>query len=280
MTKADDKDKQDKLPAIELQDRQSAIDLMLSPDDAHVFVLVSERPVGARTVIVPNWVNETGYVEDINGRTAVGDAQNRTLLAVLNLHTGKSVWADSGFAPPVDEPKPATETAAELLKAAPGITAVLAMSDILALATVTAARAQGTNVPRDLSVVGFDDIPEAAAAAIRCTHEQMSRVIAVGTTVVRGLEHAASSGTIRAGEGLATQRIGPGTRLRAVDAILSGTHEPGTSHYELLRAFADDRILERASKELDLHGYRTHEFGDSVMLEAAFPHFQRLRGAP
>jgi S-adenosylmethionine:tRNA ribosyltransferase-isomerase len=37
----------------------------------------------------------------------------------------------------------------------------------------------------------------------------------------------------------------------------------------LLRAFADDRILQRASHELDLHGYRTHEFGDSVMVEAA-----------
>src|SRR5262249_55164973 len=64
--KADEKDKQDKLPALELQERQNAIDLMLSPDDAHVFVLVAERPMGARTVIVPNWVNETGYVEDIN----------------------------------------------------------------------------------------------------------------------------------------------------------------------------------------------------------------------
>ena len=34
--------------------------------------------------------------------------------------------------------------------------------------------------------------------------------------------------------------------LRVVDAILSGTHEPGTSHYELLRAFADDATLARA----------------------------------
>jgi dipeptidyl aminopeptidase/acylaminoacyl peptidase len=99
--KADEKDKQDKLPALELQDRQTAIDLMLSPDDTHVFVLVAERPAGARNVIVPNWVNETGYVEDINGRTAVGDAQSRTLLAVLNLKTGKTAWADGSFAPPV-----------------------------------------------------------------------------------------------------------------------------------------------------------------------------------
>jgi Tol biopolymer transport system component len=96
--KAEQKDKQDKLPSLELHDRQSAVDLMLSPDDTHVFVLVSERPAGARNVIVPNWVNETGYVEDIPGRTAVGDAQNRLLLAVLNVKSGTFVWADGSFA--------------------------------------------------------------------------------------------------------------------------------------------------------------------------------------
>ena len=101
--KSEDKERQDKLPAFELQDRQSATDLMLSADDTHVFMLVSERPVGARTVIVPNYVNETGYTEDIPGRTAVGDTQDRRLLAVLNLKTGKSVWADGSFAPPVDD---------------------------------------------------------------------------------------------------------------------------------------------------------------------------------
>jgi dipeptidyl aminopeptidase/acylaminoacyl peptidase len=106
--KADEKAKQDKLPALELQDRQSAADLMLSPDDTHVFVLVSERPAGARNIIVPNYVTETGYAEDIPGRTAVGDAQNRTLLAVMNLKTGKNVWADAAFAPPVGDPAPAT----------------------------------------------------------------------------------------------------------------------------------------------------------------------------
>jgi dipeptidyl aminopeptidase/acylaminoacyl peptidase len=104
--KAAEKDKQDKLPALELQDRQSAVDLMLSPDDTHAFVLVSERPVGARNIIVPNYVTEGGYAEDIPGRTAVGDAQNRTLLAVMNLKTGKTVWADASFAPPVEEPVP------------------------------------------------------------------------------------------------------------------------------------------------------------------------------
>jgi dipeptidyl aminopeptidase/acylaminoacyl peptidase len=99
----DEKAKKDKLPAFELQDRQSVADLMLSPDDTHVFVLVSERPVGAKPAIVPNYVTESGYIEDVTGRTNVGDAQDRRLLAVLNLKTGKTAWADGSFAPPVED---------------------------------------------------------------------------------------------------------------------------------------------------------------------------------
>jgi S-adenosylmethionine:tRNA ribosyltransferase-isomerase len=72
---------------------------------------------------------------------------------------------------------------------------------------------------------------------------------------------------LRSGFGVADQKIGAHTRLQIVDAIVSGTHEPGTSHYELLRAFAADEVLRAASAELELHGYLTHEFGDSVWLE-------------
>ena len=118
--KADDKASLDKLPSLELQDRQAAVDLMLSPDDTHVFILVSERPAGSRPVIVPNYVTETGYTEDIPGRTAVGDAQNRTLLAILNLKTGKAAWADGSFAPPIDEPAPAAPASAPSRVEGPG----------------------------------------------------------------------------------------------------------------------------------------------------------------
>jgi S-adenosylmethionine:tRNA ribosyltransferase-isomerase len=119
----------------------------------------------------------------------------------------------------------------------------------------------------------FDEpyrIPEATACAIRRTRARLGHVVAVGTTVVRALEHAAArDGRVCAGEGLATEHIGPATRLRVVDAILTGTHEPGTSHYELLRSFTDDATLRRASEELEAHHYRTHEFGDSVLIEAS-----------
>ena len=101
--RAEAKEKMLKLPALELQERQSATDLMLAPDDTHVFILVGERPVGVKNTVVPNYVTETGYTEDIPARSNVGDTQERRLLAVLNLKTGKSVWADASFAPPVRE---------------------------------------------------------------------------------------------------------------------------------------------------------------------------------
>jgi S-adenosylmethionine:tRNA ribosyltransferase-isomerase len=52
-----------------------------------------------------------------------------------------------------------------------------------------------------------------------------------------------------------------------VDAILSGTHENGSSHHELLRAFVPPALLIQIDEQLETGGYRTHEFGDSVWFE-------------
>jgi len=116
----------------------------------------------------------------------------------------------------------------------------------------------------------FDEpyhIPPTTAMEVELTRKRGGRVIAVGTTVVRALEAAATEdGHLQSGDGVAKGRIGPATHLKVVDAILSGTHERGTSHYELLRAFLEDATLERATEELNARGYRTHEFGDSVLI--------------
>jgi S-adenosylmethionine:tRNA ribosyltransferase-isomerase len=142
----------------------------------------------------------------------------------------------------------------------------------IAFATLT--HAAGISSTGDAALdarLPFDEpyrIPAATARAIEAARARGGRIVAVGTTVVRALEHAAArDGRVRAGSGVATQRVGRTSRLRVVDAILSGTHEPGTSHYELLRAFADDATLDRASRVLEARGYRTHEFGDSVLIE-------------
>ena len=105
-------------------------------------------------------------------------------------------------------------------------------------------------------------VPSTTASAIRRKKARGGRIVAVGTTVVRALEHSAG----RSGEGVANQRIGPDTRLRVVDAILSGTHGPQDSHHQLLRAFESDEVLARTDAALEASRYRTHEFGDSVLV--------------
>jgi S-adenosylmethionine:tRNA ribosyltransferase-isomerase len=151
---------------------------------------------------------------------------------------------------------------------------VAAMRDRrIAFATVTlAAGISSTGDPELDARLPFDEpyhVPSSTADAINRARAAGERVVAIGTTVVRALEHAVDqSGQVRAGDGIATLRIGPATRLRAVDAILSGVHEPTTSHYQLLRAFADDATLQKADALMSALGYRTHEFGDSVLISS------------
>jgi S-adenosylmethionine:tRNA ribosyltransferase-isomerase len=112
-------------------------------------------------------------------------------------------------------------------------------------------------------------VPEATAAAVARCRAGGGRVVAVGTTVVRALETAAAAGRVRAGAGVTRLRIGPGHRLRAVDGLLTGLHEPEASHLDLLGAFVDPEILGRAySAALDA-GYLWHEFGDVCLVIAA-----------
>jgi S-adenosylmethionine:tRNA ribosyltransferase-isomerase len=151
---------------------------------------------------------------------------------------------------------------------------VLAAMRDRGIAFTTLTHAAGISSTGDIELdrrLPFDEpyyIPMATALAIRGARLMEQRVVAIGTTVVRALEHAAmSGGWVRPGDGLATQRIGSATRLRVVDVLLTGTHEPGTSHYELLRAFTDDATLRHVDRELAARDYRTHEFGDSLLIE-------------
>ncbi len=84
---------------------QTVRDLQLSPDEKYVFAAVTE-PGTPKATIVPNYISDTGYVEDINGRPNVGDSQASSRLAILNATTGDVTWVDHG------QRKPATATTA------------------------------------------------------------------------------------------------------------------------------------------------------------------------
>lgn len=148
--------------------------------------------------------------------------------------------------------------------------------DARGVAFCTLTHAAGLSSTGDASLdarLPFDEpyhLPAATVAAIEATQRRQGRVVALGTTVARALEHsAAQPGGLRSGAALATNRLGAATRLRVVDTLVSGTHEPGSSHHELLRAFLSDETLQRVDVALESGGYRTHEFGDSVFVEAS-----------
>ena len=75
---------------------QNVINLNLTPDGKVVIATISEPATGAKNTIVPNFVTESGYTEDIPGRTKVGDAQNRTRLVIINAETGDTKNVDHG----------------------------------------------------------------------------------------------------------------------------------------------------------------------------------------
>ncbi|HEV2802949.1 MAG TPA: alpha/beta fold hydrolase [Pyrinomonadaceae bacterium] len=70
--------------------------LTLSPDGAYVVAVVNEPAPAAKQTIVPNYVTESAYTEDIPGRAKVGDAQGRTRMYVINVETGESKSVDHG----------------------------------------------------------------------------------------------------------------------------------------------------------------------------------------
>ncbi len=114
------------------------------------------------------------------------------------------------------------------------------------------------------------EIPPATIAALARCHSRGGRVLAIGTSVVRALEASASlHGTARAGRGEATLRLQRGYQPRVVDAVLSGLHEAGSSHFSLLESFADAPLLDAALSAAAHQGYVAHEFGDVCLVFGA-----------
>jgi S-adenosylmethionine:tRNA ribosyltransferase-isomerase len=60
--------------------------------------------------------------------------------------------------------------------------------------------------------------------------------------------------------------VTPERGLHAVDGLVTGWHEPESSHLQLLEAAAGPDLLERSYRIARGHGYRWHEFGDSHLI--------------
>jgi S-adenosylmethionine:tRNA ribosyltransferase-isomerase len=115
------------------------------------------------------------------------------------------------------------------------------------------------------------DVPPATARLVNLTRRTGGRVIAAGTTVVRALETAARAepagdGMTAAAAGWTSHIVTPDVPLLAVDGLLTGLHEPRSSHLRMLAAFAGPDLLGRCYQAAIAHRYLWHEFGDVHLL--------------
>ena len=91
--------------------------------------------------------------------------------------------------------------------------------------------------------------------------------MAVGTTVVRALESVADDvGMAHPGRRMDRSGGPPDNGIRLVQGLLTGWHEPGSSHLDLLEAVAGSDLVEVSYREAIEHGYLWHEFGDVSLL--------------
>jgi S-adenosylmethionine:tRNA ribosyltransferase-isomerase len=106
-------------------------------------------------------------------------------------------------------------------------------------------------------------VAASTARMVNAAHLAHQRVIAVGTTVVRALETVTDcSGVTHAGEGWTDILITPQRGIRAVNGMLTGLHEPLSTHLAMLETLTGRAHLEITYREALKERYLWHEFGD------------------
>jgi S-adenosylmethionine:tRNA ribosyltransferase-isomerase len=111
------------------------------------------------------------------------------------------------------------------------------------------------------------EVPEHTARTICEARRHGGRVIAVGTTVVRALESAATAdGCSCARSGWTGLVVTPECGVRAIDGLITGWHDPEASHLMMLEAVAGPELLQASYAAALDAGYLWHEFGDSHLI--------------
>jgi len=111
------------------------------------------------------------------------------------------------------------------------------------------------------------DVPPVTARLVNHVRAHGGRIIAAGTTVVRALETAAGDGgQVAASAGWTSHVVTPETGVKVVDGLLTGLHEPRSSHLRMLAAFAGAELLDRCYETAIRSRYLWHEFGDVHLL--------------
>ena len=107
-----------------------------------------------------------------------------------------------------------------------------------------------------------------AAAELTQARRDGRRIICVGTTTVRLLEHVArvSGGGLKPFKGWVDLFILPGHKFGLVDGLITNFHLPRSTLLMLVSAFAGLELTKKAYNEAVEKGYRFYSFGDAMFI--------------
>lgn len=112
------------------------------------------------------------------------------------------------------------------------------------------------------------EIPAPLCAAVETARSRGGRVIAVGTTVARALESAASGdGKLASLQGETRLFITPGYPFKIVDLLLTNFHLPQSTLLILVSAFGGIQSIRDAYSHAVQERYRFFSYGDAMLIE-------------
>jgi S-adenosylmethionine:tRNA ribosyltransferase-isomerase len=157
------------------------------------------------------------------------------------------------------------ELLARLQQRGIGLTTVTLHVGVGTFKPVTVVQIEGHRMGAEWIEVGAETVR--AIEQVRATG---SRIVAVGTTVVRALETAArAEGQIRPYRGETDMFMTPGFQFKVVDALLTNFHLPRTTLLMLVSALAGTEFLRQAYAEAVRERYRFYSYGDAMLVLSA-----------
>ncbi len=114
--------------------------------------------------------------------------------------------------------------------------------------------------------VEYLEVDDEVCAKVRACRARGGRVVAIGTTTVRSLETASSSGEILPYRGDSSIFIYPGYEFKSVDAMLTNFHLPESTLIMLVSAFAGRENILNAYKTAIERSYRFFSYGDAMLI--------------
>ena len=113
----------------------------------------------------------------------------------------------------------------------------------------------------------FYTVSPSTTKAINDARRRKARIVSVGSTTTRCLEHATNDeGAIKAGSGYTDLFIYPGYRFKSVDSLITNFHLPRSTLLMLVSAFAEREFILKAYREAIEMGYRFYSYGDAMLI--------------